>query len=221
MELFYYPGPCRERRPADDGYAAITAIGVVRLECGHSLIRADQGRSLSRKDHGRLIAALSATKASTTRTRAVATKSRDGGGMAFSVAITITLSFATAMVVSHLPASYHVETSASCPLNSASATISAYNQYSTVSSPLVPLFLFTSVCWLVVALPLFVPPSPCITCCRTAPLTSILDPPLFSHCLPCHPCHPCHPVVILFVVLIVVLVIVTIGIGRRTAVQQQ
>jgi len=50
----------------------------------------------------------------------VFTKSRDGGGVSFSVAIAVTFSFATAMVVSCLPAGCHVDASASRPLDSKS-----------------------------------------------------------------------------------------------------
>jgi len=50
----------------------------------------------------------------------VFTKSRDGGGAAFSVAIAITFSFTTAMVVSHLPAGCRVDASTSRPLDSKS-----------------------------------------------------------------------------------------------------
>jgi hypothetical protein len=56
------------------------------------------------------------------------TKSRDGGGAAFSVTIVVTFSFAIAMVVSRLPADCRVDASASRPLNSASAATSAYQR---------------------------------------------------------------------------------------------
>ena len=53
MDLIYYSAPHRERRDADDGCAAIAAIGIVRHEYGRSLSREDQGHSLRRKDQGR------------------------------------------------------------------------------------------------------------------------------------------------------------------------
>ena len=53
MELIYYSAPHRERRNTNDGYAAITTIGIVRHECGCSLSRKDQGHSLRREDQGR------------------------------------------------------------------------------------------------------------------------------------------------------------------------
>ncbi len=78
------------------------------------------------------------------------TKSRDGGGAAFSVATAFTFSFATAMVVSRLPAGCRVDASASRPLDSASAATSAYQRHA-ASCPLAHFFLFASVCWLVIA----------------------------------------------------------------------
>ena len=53
MDLIYYSAPHRERRDADNGCAAIAAIGIVCHECGRSLSRKDQGHSLRRKDQGR------------------------------------------------------------------------------------------------------------------------------------------------------------------------
>jgi len=88
-------------------------------------------------------------------------KSRDGSGMAFSVAITVTFSFTIAMVVSRLPAGCCVDTFASRPLHSAYAATSAY-QRPAASCLLAPLFPFASVCWLVIALPLVAPRMPCI-----------------------------------------------------------
>ena len=106
------------------------------------------------------------------------TKSRDGGGAAFSVAIDVTFSFVIAMVVSRLPAGCRVDASASCPLNSASAVTSAY-QRPAASCPLAHFFPFAYVCWLVITSPHVAPPPPCIAFCCTAAFTSILDPPLF------------------------------------------
>ena len=104
------------------------------------------------------------------------TKSRDGGGAAFSVAIDVTFSFVIAMVVSRLPAGCRVDASASCPLNSASAVTSAY-QRPAASCPLAHFFPFAYVCWLVITSPHVAPPPPCIAFCCTAAFTSILDPP--------------------------------------------
>jgi hypothetical protein len=50
----------------------------------------------------------------------VFTKYHDGGGAAFSVAIPVTFSFATAMVVSCLPAGCRFDVSASGSVNSKS-----------------------------------------------------------------------------------------------------
>ena len=97
------------------------------------------------------------------------------------------------MVVSHLPAGCRVDSSASCPLDSASTTTSAY-QRPAASCPLAHIFPFASFCWLVIASPLVVPPLPCIAFRRTAASHVHPQPPLFvragwllcpilSHCL--------------------------------------
>ena len=82
------------------------------------------------------------------------------------------------MVVSHLPAGCHVDASASRPLVSASAAISAY-QCPATSCPLVHFLPFSSVCWLVIASPIVAPPPPCIAFCRTAASRVHPRPPLF------------------------------------------
>jgi len=106
------------------------------------------------------------------------TKSRDGGGAEFSVTIDITFSFATAMVVSRLPAGCCVDASASRPLDSASVATSAY-QRPAASCPLANFFPFASVCWLVIASPLVAPPPPYVAFCHTAASPVHPRPPLF------------------------------------------
>jgi len=85
-----------------------------------------------------------------------------------------------AMVVSHLLAGCHVNASASCPLDSASAATSAY-QCPVASCPLAHFFPFASVCWLVIASPIVAPPLPCIAFRRTATSRVHPRPPLFVH----------------------------------------
>jgi len=83
------------------------------------------------------------------------------------------------MVVSCcLPASCRVDASASCPLDSASATTSAY-QRPAASCPLAHFFPLAYVCWLVIASPLVAPPPPCIVFRRTAASRVHPRPPLF------------------------------------------
>jgi len=108
----------------------------------------------------------------------VFTKSRDGGGAAFSVAIAVTFSFVIAIVVFCLPASCRVDASASHPLDSASTTISAY-QRPAASCPLAHFFPSAYVCWLVITSPLVAPPPPCIAFRRTAASRVHPRPPLF------------------------------------------
>lgn len=87
-------------------------------------------RSLSHKDQG------------------VATKSCDGGATAFPVTIAVTVAYAAATVVSHLPAGCCVDASASRPLDFASTSQRATLAYRgpTASCPLElePLLLFAS-----------------------------------------------------------------------------
>jgi len=94
-------------------------------------------------------------------------KSRDGGGMAFSVTIIVTFSFAIAMVVSRLPAGCRVDASASRPFDSASAATYDY-QRPTASCPLAHYFPFATVFWLVIASPIVAHPPPCIAFRHTA-----------------------------------------------------
>ena len=79
------------------------------------------------------------TAASATRTRGVATKSCDGGATAFPVTIAVTVAYAAATVVSHLPAGCCVDASASCPLYFAStsqcATLAYRGSAGTGTSP--------------------------------------------------------------------------------------
>ena len=78
------------------------------------------------------------TAASATRTRGVATKSCDGGATAFPVTIAVTVTYAAATVVSHLPAGCCVDASASRPLDFASTSQRATLAYRgpTASCPL-------------------------------------------------------------------------------------
>jgi hypothetical protein len=85
--------------------------------------------------------------------------------------------FVIAMVVSRLP-SCRADASASRPLDSASATPSAY-QRPAVSCPLAHFFLLAYVCWLFITLPLVAPPPPCIAFRRTAASRVHPRPPLF------------------------------------------
>ena len=82
------------------------------------------------------------------------------------------------MVVSCLPAGCRVNASASRPLDSASATTSAY-QRTAAYCLLAHFFPFASVCWLVIASPLVAPPPPCIAFRRTAASRVHPRPPLF------------------------------------------
>ena len=208
--------------------APVAALSAAKASTARTRAAAPAVRTMSAA-----IAALSAAKAYAARTRVVVTKSRDGGGTAFSITIAVPFSFASIMVISCLPSSCRVDASASCPLDSASAVTSAY-QCPTASCLLVPLFPLASVCWLVVMSPLFAPPPPCISC-HCAAASHVHPQPLslfmpagccvesYRTAFPCHPRCPRHPVVIHFAVLIVVvvLIIVTVRIGRRTAMLQQ
>jgi hypothetical protein len=82
------------------------------------------------------------------------------------------------MVVSCLPAGCRVDASASRPLDSASATTSAY-QRPAAYCLMAHFFPFASVCWLVIASPLVAPPTPCIAFLRTAAFCVHPRPPLF------------------------------------------
>ena len=109
-------------------------------------------------------------------TRAVIAKSSDGGGAAFSVAIAFAFAFTTTMVVSCFRL---VVVSMPPPLDSLPAAISACQCPD--AFPLAPLLTFASVCWLIVALPLVAPPTPCITfCCAAASPVHPPPPPLCS-----------------------------------------
>ncbi len=145
MELINYPTPCRERRAANNGDTDVAAISVVRNERGRSLSREDQGGRRQVPD----------------------------GSAWDSVAIALTIAFATATVVSCSTAGCCIDASASHPLDSASAR--------PIEAPLPLVHWCLSSCLplirrLVVALPV-------VACLRLAshfvgqpPHTSILDP---------------------------------------------
>jgi hypothetical protein len=101
MELINYPTPRRERRAADNGNTDVAAIGVVRNEHGQSLSREDQGGRRQVPD----------------------------GSARDSVAIALAVAFAAAAVVSCSTAGCRVDTSASHPLDSASASKRATSAY--------------------------------------------------------------------------------------------
>jgi hypothetical protein len=99
---------------------------VTLLERSRSLSRKDQGRSLSPEDQGRHRCPLEHSQSLSRKDLGGRSPSRDGSCAAFSDAIAVTFSFATAMVVSRLPAGCRVNAYTSHPLDSASATTSAY-----------------------------------------------------------------------------------------------
>jgi hypothetical protein len=101
IELINDPTPRRERRAADNGDTIVAAMGVVRNERGRSLSREDQGGRRQVPD----------------------------GSTWDSVAITLTVAFAAAAVVSRSTAGCRVDASASHPLDSASPSKRATSAY--------------------------------------------------------------------------------------------